>query len=290
MAIADIEVERASPLPTQRLVEFEELLHMPALGVMDAQVCHLGAIGCGQERLEVEILGFFSRALDDFIERAFGFLCGVLAPGKRPLGGGKASPARSELAGGQLGVLFVALFLVGHGHQQIKRGFQLDLLDEISVEVFAIGHEQRRLAGGIENDLGQLQQLRSRLGDATGGTGAGEANRLAGLGVQTEEGLGDLDGFEPRIVPETDHLAFAATVETVRIDGQESSGKVPAGPAQLAQGDLEPLGLIHGVRRQQIVDSLIGGDKGQAVDQFETFLTERAALAHSGDAQRGLMD
>jgi hypothetical protein len=111
---------------------------MPALGVMNAQVRDLGTIGCGQECFEVEILGSLSRALNDFVDRALGFLHRALAPGKGPLGCGKASPARSELFGGQLGILFVAVFVVGHGHQQIKGAFPLDVLDELAVEMFAI--------------------------------------------------------------------------------------------------------------------------------------------------------
>ena len=62
-----------------------------------------------------------------------------------------------------------------------------------------------------------------------------------------------------------------------------------AGPAQSAQSNLEVLGLLNGMGRQQVVDGLIGGDKGQAVGHFKTLLTERTALTNAGDAQSGLM-
>ena len=61
------------------------------------------------------------------------------------------------------------------------------------------------------------------------------------------------------------------------------------GSAQLAQSDLGALGLFDGVGGEQIVDGLVGGDKGQAVGDLKTLLTERAALAHPADAQSGLM-
>jgi hypothetical protein len=34
--VADVEVKRAGPMPTKGLIEFEELLNMPALGIVDA--------------------------------------------------------------------------------------------------------------------------------------------------------------------------------------------------------------------------------------------------------------
>ena len=283
--VADVEVEGARPLPAQSLVEFEELFDMPPLRIMDAQIEHFRAIGCRQEGFIIEVLGCFSRALDNLIE----VLGRILAPAKRLLGSGEARPTRGKLAGQQFGVLLPAGLLVGHRHQQVKGGFQANLFDQLAIEVLAIGHQQRTLADGVENGLGQLQQLRSGLGHGTGGTGAGKTDRLAGLGVQAKEGLRDFDCLEAGIIPKADHLALAGAVETMGIDGQESAGKMAAGSAQLAQSDLETLGLLHGMGGQQIVDSLVGGDKGQSVGHFKTLLTERATLTHARDAEGGFM-
>src|SRR6266699_3168880 len=102
---------------------------------------------------------------------------------------------------------------------------------------------------GMEDGLGHLQQLRSGLRDGTGGTGAGETNRLVGVRIQAEEGLGNFDRLEPGIIAEADHLALAGTVDPMRIDGQELSGKMAAGAPQFAQGELEALGLLRNGRR-----------------------------------------
>src|SRR5207247_11434963 len=45
MTVADIEVEGSSAVPTQRLVELEELLHMPALRIIPGQSRNLGKLG-----------------------------------------------------------------------------------------------------------------------------------------------------------------------------------------------------------------------------------------------------
>ncbi len=156
----------------------------------------------------MKVLRSFSGSLDDFLERAGG----AVAPAKGLFGGGKASPMRSEWVGGKLGILFLARLLVGHRHPQIKGGVLADLFDQLAIEVLAIGHHQRMLTDGIEDGLGHWQQLRSGLRAGAGGTGAGETNRRVGVRVQAEEGLGDLDGLEPGIVAEADHLALAGTV------------------------------------------------------------------------------
>jgi len=96
------------------------------------------------------------------------------------------------------------------------------------------------------------------------------------LGVQAEEGLGDLNGLEAGVIPEPDHLALAGTVEPMGIDGQQLAGEMAAGAPQLAQGDLEALGLLDGMGGQQMVDCLIGSDKGKPLATSKPFwLSER---------------
>ena len=85
------------------------------------------------------------------------------------------------------------------------------------------------------------------------------------------------------------HLALGKALEPMRIDRQDLSGKVVSGSAQLAPGHLQRLSLRHGVGFEQIVDGLIGGDKGQAVGYFEAFLAERTVAAQAAGAQSGLV-
>lgn len=63
--VADIEVQRSRLLPAQRLIEFEEFFHVPALGVVSAEVREFGAIGGADKGFEVVIFGPFPRALDE---------------------------------------------------------------------------------------------------------------------------------------------------------------------------------------------------------------------------------
>jgi len=68
--VTNVQVEGARPLPAQSLVEFEKLLDMPALRIMDAQVGDLGTGRGGQEGFIMKVLRSFTRSLDDFVERA----------------------------------------------------------------------------------------------------------------------------------------------------------------------------------------------------------------------------
>jgi len=76
----------------------------------------------------------------------------------------------------------------------------------------------------------------------------------------------------------------------MRVDGQETAEQVTACAADSAQGDLKTLGLSNCVAIEQLVDGLIGGDKGQAVGQFEALLAERAVAADAGGAQCRLVN
>jgi hypothetical protein len=49
LPVADVEIERAGPMPTKGLIEFEELLDMPALGIMDGEILYFVTVGGRQE-------------------------------------------------------------------------------------------------------------------------------------------------------------------------------------------------------------------------------------------------
>ena len=112
-----------------------------------------------------------------------------------------------------------------------------------------------------------------------------EANRLKSVGVQQEEGLSHFGGFGIPAGFDATHLPFGVAPEPMGIDGQHPAQVMTAGSAQLAQGDLQSLGLSHGMGVKELMNGLIGRDERQAVGQFETFLTERAPLAQIAGAQ-----
>ena len=60
----------------------------------------------------------------------------------------------------------------------------------------------------------------------------------------------------------------------MRIDGQQAALKVAASPAEETEGELEFFGLLNGMGHEQIVNALIGNDKGKTVDEFKSFLAE----------------
>ena len=63
------------------------------------------------------------------------------------------------------------------------------------------------------------------------------------------------------------------------VERQEVAPDLPAGQADLAQGDLQPFGLLDGVGVQQIMDGRVAGDEGQPVGQREVVLRQAALLA-----------
>ena len=110
-----------------------------------------------------------------------------------------------------------------------------------------------------------------------------------GLGVEEEEHLGLFDRRLPGRRTVFDHVPPGKTLPPVGIEHQELAGEMTAGPAQLAQGHLELLGLGHGMRLEQVVEAAIAGEKGQAVGQFEAVVAQGAVGAQGGTAQGGLM-
>jgi hypothetical protein len=65
---------------------------------------------------------------------------------------------------------------------------------------------------------------------------------------------------------------------------------VAAGPSQQTEANLELAGLLAGVCVEQLVDSGVGGQEGQTVSQFETFVTQRSFIAQGRPAQGSLVD
>ena len=112
---------------------------------------------------------------------------------------------------------------------------------------------------------GHIQQRRAGLRYGLGRGTEPETDRLAGVTIQQEKGLCHFAGFVLGAEAVATHLALAVAGHSVRVQRQQRALKMLAGSAQFAQGDLQSLGLLKGMGFQQVVDSQVSGDKGQAV-------------------------
>lgn len=176
-------------------------------------------------------------------------------------------------------------------NQQVKRSVLANVIEQLDGEVLDIAHNQRFLTFRAGQDLlSQLEHLLTGHSEVPGATGIGHANGLAGFCIEKEKGLRVFVGRLIGAGAPLNHVAFGVAREAVRIQGQDLAGKVAAGPAQLAQGHLELLGLLDGVGFQQVVNSAIGGKPRQAIDEFKSPMPQRTVVAERGATKRRLMD
>jgi len=95
-----------------------------------------------------------------------------------------------------------------------------------------------------------------------------------GFGVEAEEGRRDLVGADSGVVPVAWHLPLARTGQAVRIDGEQAPLEVAAGTTEATERELKFFRLLNGMGQEQIVNALIGNNKGEAVEEFESLLAE----------------
>lgn len=88
----------------------------------------------------------------------------------------------------------VGVFLLGDRNEQVERRLPGDMVEQLGAEVFGVGHDQRAVGLPAEDLPDDLQQFRCGTGDGSRRAARGEAHRLAGVGVEAEEGLGRLAG------------------------------------------------------------------------------------------------
>jgi hypothetical protein len=189
--------------------------------------------------------------------------------------------------GAELGLAFEA---IGHGKKQIEGCVGGDVGKQVGRVVFGVGEDERLAWGGLEDVGRQAKKFGRGLGDGAGRGAEGEGQRLMGFGVESEKDLGCFDGTRRLERDLSAHLAFAPRAHAMRINGQEVALIMTAGTADFSQGDLKGLGLGDGVPFEHLMDGLIGGDKRQAVGQFEALLAERAIAPDAGRAQGRLVD
>src|ERR1700738_2585521 len=119
LSVADVEVERTGPMPTQGLVEFEKLFDMPALWIMNSQILDFVTVDGGQEGFEIIILWSFTVTLNETEIRLW---AAALLEAKRLLRGGIASPPAIKALRVQGSVMEFGRVLRRHRHEQFKGG------------------------------------------------------------------------------------------------------------------------------------------------------------------------
>ena len=159
MAIADVEVVRASPVPSEGLIGVEKLLNVPSFGIVTGESIGFIVVSSGQECLESPVVGMLPQSLHELKEGrrvSVGELAGQL-------GSGKASPTSHEACRRDEGELLAHSGVHRHGHQQVKLRVLVDLIEEFLGEVLCVGQDQH--AGGIrlKHGTGQLEQFRGSL-------------------------------------------------------------------------------------------------------------------------------
>ncbi len=82
------------------------------------------------------------------------------------------------------------------------------------------------------------------------------------VGVEHEEGWGDLGGAFGLVVAVAAHVPLAEAAHAMRIDGQQPGLEIARGSADLAQGDLEALTVDHGSSPEKLVHGHVGGEEG----------------------------
>lgn len=156
--------------------------------------------------------------------------------------------------------------------------------------MFVIGHDQGFGIGcRIQDACGEAEQAWGDLGDGHGGGGEQETERLMHFGIEAEEGGRNLVGADGGVIAITRHLAFAGAGQAVRIDGEQATLEVAPGATQATQGELQFFGVGNGMGVEQLVNTLIGSHKGQAIEEFEALLTEGAGGTEVHHPEGGFM-
>src|SRR5262249_30784573 len=109
MAIADVEVVRTSPMPSEGLIGVEKLLNVPAFGIVTGESVGFIGVSRGQEGLERPVGWMLPQALHE-LKKGRRLSIGKL---EGQLGSGKASPMPDEACRREEGELF--------GHRRLLR-------------------------------------------------------------------------------------------------------------------------------------------------------------------------
>jgi len=110
------------------------------------------------------------------------------------------------------------------------------------------------------------------------------------FGIQAKEGGCDFIGADCGVVAVPWHLSFARTGQAVRVDGKKAASEVTTGTAETPQGALKFFTVLNGMSHKQIVNALIGNNKGKTVEEFETLLAESSGSTNVHNTQSSLVN
>ncbi len=92
------------------------------------------------------------------------------------------------------------------------------------------------------------------------------------------------------VAPGVDDPELTISKQSVRVDGEQPATEVSSGTTQAAQGECEGLGLLDRMSREQIVNGLIGSYERQAIEEFESLLSEATGGPQVQDAEGCFVD
>ena len=158
-AIADVEVVRTSPVPSEGLIGVEKLLNGPSLRRVTGESIGFIGVSSGQECLESPVVGMLPQSLNE-LKEGRRLRVGAL---EGPRGSGKASPTPHEACRRDEDELFAHSGLQRHGNQQVKLRVLVDLIEECLGAVLCVGQDQHAGCIRLKHGTCQLEQCRGSL-------------------------------------------------------------------------------------------------------------------------------
>ena len=163
------------------------------------------------------------------------------------------------------------------------------MVDQFGSQVFAVGRHQGVRGERIEDASGQLQEIGRGLLDRAGGGADRATEGLLRITIQTEKHLHRFRRLGAFMHPPQADVSAGIAVRPMGIDQQEFSRILSGNAADLAQGDLQLLGLGDRVTVEQVMHRRIRGQKRKSVEQLEATESNTPSLAEAPQAQGRLV-
>ena len=243
LAVADVEIARPCPIPAQRLMGVEELLHMPSLGEVPGQLLDLVAVAGREEGVEAVFLRPLPLPLDVLVERpGLAVLRGVWPASRsrsRPTAAGTASGGSAASWARRAGRL-------GIGTRRSNFVSVLTLSSSSAVKCSESartsawpGSGSRISPANFSNSSAAAAAVRAEV----------PVVKQIGWPVSassTKKVWAVLVGRSRLVLAVGPHVPLAEAAHAMGIDGQQPAPEVARGAADLAEGHLE----VAGCRRR----------------------------------------
>ncbi len=156
MAIADVEVGRPSPVPSEGLIGVEKRRNVPSFGRVTGERLGCIVVSRGQEGLASPGVGMLPQSLNAR-QAGMRVSVGELAG---PLGSGTASPTPHAACRRDEGELLAHSGWHRHGNQPVKRRVLVDLREECLGAGLCVGQDQHAGLIRLKHGPGQREQCR----------------------------------------------------------------------------------------------------------------------------------